>query len=92
MPSAGHVTEHNQKSEKDLFHTVISMLVKQIRKTLVLNFKRTLSGCILLQMCLIKYIKIELVAIVKQDRVKLISVLRKRKLKIFKNICISIAV
>lgn len=62
---------------------VTSMLLKPIRKTLVLNFKRMLSGCVLLQMCLIKYIKIELVAIVKQDRVKLISVLKKKEAKDF---------
>lgn len=56
---------------------VTSMLGKQIGKPLALNFKRMLNGCVLLQMCLIKYIKTELVAIVKQDRVNLISALKK---------------
>lgn len=56
---------------------VTSMLGKQIGKPLALNFKRMLNGCVLLQMYLIKYIKIELVAIVKQDRVNLFSVLKK---------------
>lgn len=72
MPSTNHGTERNHKPKMGLSHMVTSVFVKKkiIRKTLVLNLKRMLSGRILLQMRLIKYRKIELAAMVKQERAK----------------------
>lgn len=56
----------------------------------MLDSERRLSGCLLQQRCSIEHAKIKLIAIVKHDSVKLTQYQKKRKLKIFKNTCISI--
>lgn len=65
---------------------------KTTGKTRVLRRQRAPCGCLPLRARLIKHLEAERVALVQPARVTLISVLKKRKLKLFEDICISIPV